>query len=576
MRTTAILIGVAASLSLCGEAFSQNALGDGRALDNNLRSGSGGRNDAGRDFQAELRFRNAIVTGNAAGGASFRGTVGYTAAEDFRGALGSNENFAFQRDSLFSGFALQGLRGLDALQRQNTFAIGGFVDPSAPVPIAIRSGAAATFGEIETTSDQASNLPISMYDPFSLQRGALRSTALGYTASVLSPRRLAAKENEQGVPVYTVASPLRGLAEQFTPDYPAARFEIPEAPQTGPGSPFETDEDESAVLERRPGQAPSDRVPGRIENAAEEDRLDNRIGGRLESDRPDYTRALEEFRASFEEANERAPAIDDEQPELNEADELISKWAKPVETSEEDSDVGGAGASSDEDADGVEADEKPYEKTLRELSERISRSRGKNEDGERFSPAEEERRQLMEDATQLIGKATPRIATLSRGGAGASTLFDRQMKKAQSLLADGTWFAAEESFSTALRLNPGDPMAAAGRVHAQLGAALFKSAATNLEQLLVVNPELISVKYEKALLPSSDRLDTIRELLREAAKRDSDFGRKSAMLLGYLGWQVGDEVDIRHAFRAIDRIDEATGTPPDPLHDVMRAIWMKN
>src|ERR1044071_8028118 len=88
---------VAVVCGVCGSAMGQYA------LDHSLQVGSGGRNAPGRDFKKELEFRNAIVTGNAPGGISFRGDVGYKAPGEFFGNLGSNDTFAFRRDSVYSG-----------------------------------------------------------------------------------------------------------------------------------------------------------------------------------------------------------------------------------------------------------------------------------------------------------------------------------------------------------------------------------------------------------------------------------------------------------------------------------------
>jgi hypothetical protein len=52
----------------------------------------------------ELSFRNALVTGNVIGGREFRGDVGYSAAGDFRGRLGSDDFFSFQRNSAGSAW----------------------------------------------------------------------------------------------------------------------------------------------------------------------------------------------------------------------------------------------------------------------------------------------------------------------------------------------------------------------------------------------------------------------------------------------------------------------------------------
>ena len=85
---------------LTPKSLAQNALGTGRALDANTGVGTGGANvqAPGIDFRA----RNLLVTGNVVGGRGFRGTVGYRAAGDFTGELGSNDLYSFRASSALS------------------------------------------------------------------------------------------------------------------------------------------------------------------------------------------------------------------------------------------------------------------------------------------------------------------------------------------------------------------------------------------------------------------------------------------------------------------------------------------
>src|SRR5690242_13610043 len=76
-------------VALASPAIAQ--IGTGRALDRNLQRGSGGVNPRSNSYADELRFRNAVVTGNAPGGFSFRGDVGYRAAGEFSSRLGSDD-----------------------------------------------------------------------------------------------------------------------------------------------------------------------------------------------------------------------------------------------------------------------------------------------------------------------------------------------------------------------------------------------------------------------------------------------------------------------------------------------------
>src|SRR5690606_2294464 len=100
------------------------------------------------DLAAEMRFRNAVVTGNAPGGLSFRGDVGYRAAGEFTGRLGADDTFSFRRDTVYSGLGGMGLRGTDSLQYQFALTTGMRPPPGfAGTPSAVtRTGTGSTSG----------------------------------------------------------------------------------------------------------------------------------------------------------------------------------------------------------------------------------------------------------------------------------------------------------------------------------------------------------------------------------------------------------------------------------------------
>ncbi len=98
--SAAVALALALGLLAAGPAAAQNALGSGRALDANLNPASRGLNTAAP--AADFRARNLIVTDNVIGGRGFRGSVGYTSDGAFRGATGTDDLYAFRRDSAWS------------------------------------------------------------------------------------------------------------------------------------------------------------------------------------------------------------------------------------------------------------------------------------------------------------------------------------------------------------------------------------------------------------------------------------------------------------------------------------------
>ncbi|MCR9076858.1 MAG: hypothetical protein NXI07_12545, partial [bacterium] len=262
-------LGVGALLLFAGSAANaQNALGDGNALDANPgQYGSG--NYARPSLVDELRFRNSIATGNAPGGLSFRGDLGYRSAGEFTGELGSDSLFAFRRDSLYSGLAGMGIRGTDALQYQFALTTG-----SAPPRNLIgnlsytrddaystgsqfqsRQGTqnTGTLGIDREQSDldpmgQALSTAASItgFDSGSMM-GTLRSSATYNTTSTMQPSLLSVyTEGIDRRPVGLVASPLLGI----TP------------------TPLKSDERAAnPLVSRAGGEASGEGVPGAIPSA---------------------------------------------------------------------------------------------------------------------------------------------------------------------------------------------------------------------------------------------------------------------------------------------------------------------
>lgn len=208
--TLALFAGIASA------AFAQNSpLGDGTGLQKNspglqhsspglqrdLRVPGTGTPAAGtyRDIAAEVRFRNAIITGNAPGGIAFRGSVGYTDPMDFRGRLASDDLFSFRRDSLASGAAGLGIRGIDSLQFQ----------------FAMTSGNVNSKYAVVGRDEGATARPVDQSRPEpALVTGSLRSTATFTADRTLRPAVIGMRQPTAGSYERLFASGLTGLHYQ--------------------------------------------------------------------------------------------------------------------------------------------------------------------------------------------------------------------------------------------------------------------------------------------------------------------------------------------------------------------------
>jgi Tfp pilus assembly protein PilF len=122
------------------------------------------------------------------------------------------------------------------------------------------------------------------------------------------------------------------------------------------------------------------------------------------------------------------------------------------------------------------------------------------------------------------------------------TVYRLHMDSGQKFLSEGRYFDAEDRFTRAISAMPNDPLAKAGRVHAQLGAGLFLSASTNLRRMIETHPEVVGLRFDKKLAPLPDRAKMVADQLRhEVDQGSTGIGLESSLLLAYLGRITGDQ-----------------------------------
>ncbi len=590
--------GLAVSL-LAPAASAQYALGDGRALDSNQRVGSGGVNARQSSLSAGMALRNAVVTGNVAGGRHFRGDVGYTGVFDFRGDTAEDDLFDFRRDSYFSGLAARGVRGIDDVRAQlglttnnPAFGLGGNV--------AIRRPTTGAFSA-EARDQIASGDVTPALDLFPRLDGTLRSTSGYQMREIDRPEMLSRRVTEQGFTLVTTASSLGGIRELPTsnqalygpmeavgPIDPAARagadsldvagFTAPTAAAELVGGASVTpnapaDDPMSAALREftaddraQPDDAstsagrPDNRVSDRVDNA--------RAGAQVASSgRVGHRQVLENLRRS---------ALD-----TGLLDRIRERRAA------EDA----ALAQADAEAEAAESDD--IGRMLEDISRTLSEGRSPGFD-ERGNVVPDDRRDADDQAddertddpasTDDEDSNRPSVATILRGGdiqldgldldlEGSSPAVVRHMARGERWLEEGRWFDAEERFTAALSIEPGLAPALIGRVHAQIGAGLYASAALNLRQMLRDYPEFIAVKYPRNILPAGERLQTIRDQLVERMNRNEVIARDAAMLFAFLGYQTDRPQDVLRGFERLRAVEDTLDLEPDPLDALLFEVW---
>lgn len=510
-------------------ALGQNALGDGRALDRNL-STTGRFNRARPSLASEFAFRNSVVTGNAPGGMSFRGDIGYRAPGEFGGELGSNDLFAYRRDSLRSGMAGMGIRGTEALQYQLSLTTGNRPPANLVGRYTVsRSGTSPSAGDISRINDPGSLEGLRQrpaIDEDADDRGTmlwmLRSPSAYISNSSLQTSALRVVKTPDSE-VYTLtASPLRGV--RLSPVPGVAERQPQGGAETRPDG---ADEAETDPRQGSPGAGRTGGLPVRT--------LHSDILNRL---------AEQDRSAKAEDALHAGPSIADRVREI----------------------LGQLGNAGRRDVDGTDDDENSEQ-----------------------SVATGEIRFDQETMRLLRGDGTPLNEYVDPDGVNRN-VYAEHMNAGQELMAAGRYFDAEERFAHALAIRRSDVTAQVARLHAQIGAGLFLSATLNMQSLAFVRPEVFAVKYGESLLPSRDRLEKLIDLLAETIDGESDRSRgaspqvrqASGLLLAYIGFQLDREALVRSGLddfraRVTAGLEPGQALPIEArLGEMFRAMWLRD
>lgn len=521
-------------------AHGQSALGNGRGLEADL-SGRGIGNVPRADFMKEVRLRNDVVTGNAVGGRSFRGGVGYRSGDEFRGLLGSDDLFSFRRDSLTAGQGGTGLRGTGSLQYQYSFSTGnqfsGGLSRSGGDTQADKTQLSLDRSPRRVTNDSGRGLGEG-WNTLAPRMGTLRSTSTYNTLSSLNPSVIGARQTRDGIESLTASSLLGLRAVERKRD----------ADELPPG------------IVNKPIRLPSVNTPVPATQT-------NAPVGLEESSRPGETPAKEEPTTVYSKITNRYKELDKPStPEAQTWEDRMTTIRKQLEEAREKRDIEAERKSTLTRAEGDQA--------IRKLSEEEKaalKARAKN-----MAELDTNNRLIQLDAAtiDMIRAAGGEVDSYILN-ATDKDLYSKYMQQGASALAAGRYFDAEENFARSISISPGEPTASAARLNSQLGAALFLSAAVNLEELLRKHPEMASTRYTKDTIPSPARLESITILLRERVAKDISIGaappRDASLLLAYVGYQTQNTSLTKEG---LDLLDKSSTDGDDGLAELLRGVWL--
>jgi len=561
-RTINTAVAVALLLAVAGLTASAQAQagGGGRLLERDLRqpgTGAPGGLTPRKSLLDEVRLRNALVTGNVGGLRSFRGNVGYTAPDDFRGQLASDSTFTFRRDSA----SASSLRGVNSLRYQTTFSTGNQVNPDSLVSRIGATGAAAA------TAAPGTSDTFSRQRAFKTPTGALRSSATFTANESLTPALVGYTRGEDGVSKVT-ASSLLGVRKTRQEENKAAVPGMPSVPATRGG-------EETA----RPGVTPESLLKSALPKPS--DSINTNLQENLQP-------------------TSRLTAYDNLRDRMKKADEEKAKERATAAKSEE------SGEKSTDIARGVDAQLESLRKRLIPDSSRLRDEKGRSigaresaaaaevetppaevfrKDGEDKKPRVTPLTKEELEAIDLIRRSRAQANTFIDPVTGKRDFFAEHIATGEKLLGEERYFDAEERFALALSIKPGDVNAQAARIHAQMGAGLYLSAAFNLRNLLAANPEVAAIRFTGATVPNPDRLASLAADLRGkiavADARKEDPLSSDGLMLAYIGHQVDNKELVREGLDVMKRgtrskAEQASVTADQSaLVDLLEKVWME-
>jgi len=514
--------------------------GSGRSLDRGLLVGSDGTNTP--LMNEDFRARNLVVTGNVAGGWGFRGSVGYTAERDFRGNSSDNASYDFRAGSAFSDprvirAATMGDR-LSMARRYGNIEYGRANTPDllgGSDQIGARLRFDQSSSRLSAPEMQRSMSDISTAGVYDIADGGKARMLVGDFTGVRVSKDTDAVD-ALGLGLYDTARLKQDLRSgRIDKDLKDLRYQDPL--RAGRASEIE---------DLGAGRVPSNRItdPGAT-------RIDTGI------------KTMDDILRSLDRNLER--------------DELDIDRARATGAAAVGAPAGDADAASSARRADFSRDLESLRREIRGGTPEPKKPDGTPGAADPLAKPEPLSEEAVAEAEQQAAKrrSLDDIAILLQHGQRIEQLSDTQVERIREIVALGetamkrsAFFLAEQHFTTALTLNPGNPLAQAGVANAQMGAGLIASAAITLRDLFANHPELIDVRYAPELLPPSARMKELLERLGTTptdARNAADVG----LSIAYLGRQLEDP-------DAIDRgLAMMKGTPGDEtMAKLLRGVWL--
>ena len=600
------------SVMILSLVISQNALdgnlqgGNGGALDSSLQQGSS--SNAPRAKQ-DYRSRNLVVTGDVAGGRGFRGSVGYTAADDFRGATGGETTQAFRANA-----ATTSARSLAAIPMNDRFSVATGIGATAYRRDFVTSGIGSTTasGAISGTSragwDSALTTPTAQYaannSRMQLDMMTRQSATAMDLSSMYQPTTLSMMQTPDRRPLRIIASPFVGIvavpgsdmieslnlgvygsalmradlrsgrvnskklqrsylsglvslnSDEDSPMATGAKLDT-QSPSRAIGAPTEkidTRQGMRQITQVAQVKTPYDRILTGVGN-----RYKRSQGEKVEEETPVDSNSLRETGAiiqSLRDGFDMRPAVPVDETELilgsRTAKSSTGKESNPPQTTET---LPQSGAT-----DSPNAPNAPNAPKIDNANPAQSSS------ADTSRPQTKPAHRLTGDEAYLI---LAHGQTMSQLDGGTKEALDTMLRAGDESMRSKHYLTAERAFISGALIASSNPLPIAGMANSQVAAGLQISAAMTLRRLFMTWPEMIDTKYSLDILGSEERLQEIAAdslKMSEGSKYATDYG----LVAAYIGHQLGDSTLMEKGLKIM-----ALNPNEQGLIDALRVIWMR-
>ena len=595
--------------ALIALALAQNALdsnlqrGGGSALDRSLQQGQAVN---GATARQDYRSRNLVVTGDAAGGRGFRGSVGYTAAEDFRGATSGDTTRSFRANSSVSSadalasvpmndrFSIATGMGVTAYRRD-------FVSTGTTSAVGTKSsGASWDPGLVAQPSPTATNNGRMQLDM--LTRQASTHTDL---SSTFQPTTVTLTRSSNNRSMRIIASPFTGIvavpdndlieslshgvysSALMRADWRSGRVTAKKMLRSYLSGVVVAGEAKSGKSNADGAKVVGLEAGGSIDSqsgASEPDPSTGAngtgiVGGSREfaEIKTPYDRVLTAVGNRFRESQgEKVDSLDTpvDLSSLTEMGRVIKDLRdgfQLVATQSADGTDRLRGAPDPTDpasaasaASAALNSDKPI--TDGSAPEQTSGEKAGSRDTPDSSDGKKSFRRLTGDEAYLL---LAHGQTISQLDAGTREALDTMLQSGDRSMRVGRYLTAEKAFTAGALIAPSNPLPLAGLANSQVAAGLQISGAITLRRLFTTWPEMIDTRYGFDILGSIERLRTIgaESILKgDGSKYQSDYGFVAA----YVGHQIGDRPLVENGLSLMERdvTDQA-------FTEALRKIWLR-